>query len=380
LTAPDSAARISVAHLLLPAAFGGLQRVVHLLSGELVRLGHRVTVGVLSLPGGAAEEYASLLRGEGLSADCIPVKGRGYMAERRDVRAWLRRVAPDVLHTHGYRPLVVDAPVARRLGVATVTTFHGFCGNSLRERLYEGLEVRAARHAARVIGVSRRIGARLERGGVAPQRIAFVPNALPEREPPMDKDAARRALGIRDDLFVFGWVGRLSREKGPDVALRAHSLLGPPRPLLAVIGDGVEGPALRALSRRLGTVDEVVWLGALPEAHRSFRAFDGLVLSSRSEGTPMVLLEAAHAQVPIVAARVGEVAEVTGEDGALLVEPERPELLAAAMDSAMSSPGLTTERARRARDRVAALFSGATWVERHLAVYVDAIRAGRAGG
>jgi glycosyltransferase involved in cell wall biosynthesis len=346
--------------------------VVQLLTKELVRAGHEVTVGVLSLPGWAGEEYVESLRQEDLSAESIPVTRRGYLAERRDARAWLGRVSPDVLHTHGYRPLVVDSPVARNLGIGTVTTFHGFLGNTLRERLYESLEVRAARRVGRAVAVSRGIAARLERGGLDSGRICVIPNALPEEDLPMDGRMARRALGIPDGRFVLGWVGRLSREKGPDVAVRAHALLGPGRPLLAVVGDGADGRELRALSGRLGTTNEVVWLGALPSAHRFFRAFDGLMLSSRSEGTPMVLLEAARLGVPIVATRVGEVAEITGEDGALLVDPERPELLAAAIQSLMSSPDLAACRAARVHHRVVTHYSGVTWAERHVDVYAAA--------
>jgi glycosyltransferase involved in cell wall biosynthesis len=282
-----------------------------------------------------------------------------------------------VLHTHGYRPLVVDAPVARKLGLATVATFHGFLGNTLLERFYESLEVRAGRRATRVIAVSRAIRARLERSGVPSERIAFIPNALPMRDQFVAREAARQALGIPARQFAFGWVGRLSREKGPDVALRAHALMPAPRPLLVMIGDGAEGPALRALSRQLGTADEVAWRGAVPAADRHFRAFDAFVLSSRSEGSPMVLLEAAHAGVPIVATRVGEVAELTGEEGALLVEPEQPERLATAMENARSGPQGAMARADRVRARVLDSFSATAWAERHVQVYGDAIASAR---
>jgi glycosyltransferase involved in cell wall biosynthesis len=347
--------------------------VVQLLSGELAGSGYDVTVGVVSVPGGGATAYTDLLRAEGVSVMQIGVGRRAYVSERRLVREWLRALAPDVLHTHGYRPDVIDAPVARRLGIATVVTFHGFSGTSLRERLYERLQVHAAGRADRVVAVSRPIRERLERSGVAAERIALIPNAFRGHPMPLGRHAARAALGIPDDRLVFGWVGRLTPEKGPDVALRAHALLSSPRPLLVVIGDGEDGQRLRELSLGLRSAADVLWLGAIPSADRYFRAFDGLVLSSRTEGAPIVVLEAAHAGVPIVATRVGEVAEMTGQHGALLVEPEQPSQLAAALALSISMPGHAAERAARARDRVARLFSAGPWAERHVRLYLDAI-------
>jgi glycosyltransferase involved in cell wall biosynthesis len=369
---------LHVAYLLLPAPFGGLESVVHLLSGELIGLGQRVTVGVLHLPGGTAEEYARLLHEDGIPTEKLAVSKRGYLSERRMVGGWLRRARPDVLHTHGYRPQVVDAHAARSLGIANVTTFHGFLGHSVRERAYEWLQIWSARKADRVVAVSRAIGMRLERSGVDPERVAILPNGYRARRPTLEREDAREALGIPPDRLALGWVGRISHEKGLDVALRAHASLPVPRPLLVVIGDGRDTATLRSLSRHVGTESDVLWLGSLPSADRLFRGFDAIVVSSRSEGTPMVVFEAAHSGVPIVASRVGEVADMTGEEGALLVEPDQPADLAAALKSIVREPGDARARADRAKARVGERFSAVSWARRHVGLYEETIRLGRA--
>jgi glycosyltransferase involved in cell wall biosynthesis len=148
---------------------------------------------------------------------------------------------------------------------------------------------------------------------------------------------------------------------------------------MALIGPGQKLQQLRLLSQSLGNADDVLWLGTIPLAHGFFRAFDGLVLSSRTEGTPMVILEAAFAGVPIVATRVGEVAEVTGEDGAFLVDPDRPQRLAEALALTMEMPTGAAARAARARDRVVRHFSARPWAERHVQLYQDAICTARVG-
>jgi glycosyltransferase involved in cell wall biosynthesis len=368
---------VHVAHLLLPAPFGGLERVVHLLSAELVGLGHRVTVGLLDIEGGAATQYAKLLQDDGIPTEKLAVTRRGYLAERRKAGRWLGDLRPDVLHTHGYRPDVVDAPAAHPLGIAHVTTFHGFIGNSRRERFYEWLQVRSARRADRVVAVSTTIRTRLERRGIHPQRIALLPNGYRAGVAGLGREEARKALGLASGRFVLGWVGRITHEKGLDIALRAHAQLAVPRPLLVVVGDGADRPGLRRLSCDLGTEEDVVWLGSVPSAGRYFRGFDALVVSSRSEGAPMVVLEAAGAEVPIVATRVGELANMTGDEGALLVEPDRPDELAAAIRLTVSEPDRGRTRAERARRRIEERFSPVTWAQRHVRLYQDALLVGR---
>ena len=112
------------------------------------------------------------------------------------------------------------------------------------------------------------------------------------------------------------------------------------------VGDGPERAALVAQAAALGIASRVHFTGMVPEASSILPAFDALVLSSRSEGTPMVLLETIHAGVPIVASAVGGVPDLVPAGSALLVPPNDPVALASAIDQALADPGAARTRVR----------------------------------
>jgi glycosyltransferase involved in cell wall biosynthesis len=301
---------------------------------------------------------------------CHPIAlGRAYGRERAAIRDIARRLRPAVLHTHGGRPDVVDAGVVRRLGIPTVTTVHGFTGGGWKNRFYEWLQRRAYRRFDAVVAVSRRLQEDLIRSGVPADRLHVVQNAWETTAPPLDRLAARRALGIRDDGFRVGWVGRLSAEKGPDVMLDALRYLNDLPISVSLVGNGREDRALAARARRLGVERQVSWHGMVPEAGRCFAAFDLLALTSRTEGTPMVLFEAMAADVPIVATRVGGIPDVLSPDEAALVAPEDPRALALEIRAVYRDAVAAQARARRARARLLSDFTVAPWLERYDAIY-----------
>ena len=101
------------------------------------------------------------------------------------------------------------------------------------------------------------------------------------------------------------------------------------------------------------------------------------VLSSRTEGTPISLLEAIAAGVPAVATAVGGVPDVTGLDGALLVAPDDPAALAAAIREAVRDQAASRQRAGRASSRLATEFAAGPWLDRHDALYQTLLRGTR---
>jgi glycosyltransferase involved in cell wall biosynthesis len=362
--------RLSIVHILAPGAIGGLESVVHLLARTQRRAGHDVCV-VTVLESDAPHPFVSALQLDGIDVRPIVVRGRAFSRERRLIAAILVATRPDVVHTHGYRPDLIDAPVARRLGVATASTVHGFTGGGAKMRLYEWLVRRAFRRFDAVIAVSHPLHERLLASGVPAGRLHEIVNAWSSREDTfVDRRAARRELGIPDTAFAIGWAGRISPEKGVDVFVRAIAGLQHITDLHAcVFGSGPSEHEAQALAASLGAADRIRWYGTVPSVSRFFRAFDAIALTSRTEGTPIVLLESMAAMVPIVATSVGGVPDMLGPEEALLIPSNHAEPLASALDSVRREPLLAHARAVAARERLEQQFAVEPWAMRHEALY-----------
>jgi len=357
-----------IVHVLAPGPVGGLERVVTTLVTGQRDAGHDARV-VAVLDAGAGDlPFLGALRQAAIPVTPLSLPPRAYRRERKQLAGLLAEPRPDIVHTHGARSDVQGSAVARGLGLPTVTTVHGFTGGGWKNRLYERLQRRAFRKFSAVVPVSRPLGAQLAADGVAPGRIHVIPNAAPP--PPvaaLDRAAARDQLGLPQGAFVLGWVGRLSQEKGPDLLIEALSRT-PPSIEAVVIGDGAAGGTLARLATSRGIGPRIHWRGIVPEAGRFFAAFDCFVLSSRTEGTPMVLFEAMAAGVPIVATMVGGVPDVVSESEALLVPPE-PDALAVAIARVAAEPEMARARAAAAGQRLDAERQPGPWIARYESVY-----------
>lgn len=361
-----------IMHVAAPAPLGGLERVVQALATGQQGRGHTTHVVAVADAAHVEPDFLAPLRAHGVTTHAVRVSARAYARERQAIRHLCRELSPDVVHTHGYRVDVVDAPVARALGIAAVSTVHGFTRGSWRNRLYERIQRRALRRMDRVVAVSRPLEQELTAAGIPPERVIMVQNAwAPPSEPSLSRAAARETLQLASGEFVIGWVGRVSGEKGPDVLLAAlRQLEGPWR--CVFVGEGPDRAVLRERSRRQGLAPRVLWPGLLPAAGRLMPAFDVFALSSRTEGTPIVLFEAMAAGVPIVAARAGGVPDVVGAAEAVLVPSENPAALAEALGEVRADPAGAEARAQAARERLRTAFAREPWLQRYEAVYREA--------
>jgi len=348
---------------------GGLESVVRMLAEGHSRAGHRVVVAGVVAPSPLPHPFLVSLHDAGVETAPIAIQTRSYATERAAIRTLCAQLRPSVVHSHGYRPDVVDAGVARSLGIPTVTTVHGFTGGTMRNRMYEWIQEAAFRRFTAVVAVSRTIEQRLRRRGVRSDRLHVIGNAFDADAVRLTRNAARSALGIPAGEFTLAQVGRLSQEKGPDLLVHAMARTSAQDIHLSMLGDGPDRAALTALASRLGVSEQIRWHGPVPNASTVFTAFDGLVLSSRTEGIPIVLLEAMATGTPIVASKVGGVPDMLSDSEALLVPPEDSAALAAALDALRADPAGAAARATAARARLEREFALAPWLRRYEALY-----------
>ncbi|MEX2531216.1 MAG: glycosyltransferase [Gemmatimonadota bacterium] len=363
-----------VAHIIAPAPVGGAEQVVLDLTESLTREG--VEAHLIPLLDLDADQHPFL--------DAVPpsvpthpvrVPPRAYRQERARVKALIHELGIEVVHTHGYRADVIGGSAARAERAATVSTAHGFTGGGVRNRLYEWMQRRALRRCDGVVAVSEPLRDILVGKGVPDSRVRVIPNARGTPRGVLDRAEARRSLGLSESDFEVGWVGRMSREKGPDVMLDAlvWAVESGRAPSLAAtfVGDGRERAGLEERSRTGVLEGRVRWLGRVPNASRYLLAFDVLVLSSRSEGTPIVALEAMALGVPLVATHVGGVPHLVGPGSGLLVQPENPQKLGDAIVAVLEDREGASQRAEVARHRVQERHSTESWARDHTKLYLQ---------
>lgn len=296
----------------------------------------------------------------------------------RDLCRTLRRLAPDVVHTHTAKAGILGRPAARLAGVpGVVHTYHGHVLTGYfgprTTAAYTQLERALAPLADRLLTVGDAVGEDLLRAGIgrATQYRTLVPGVMPLVLPP--RQAARETLGILPDTPVVAGIGRLTKIKRPDrlaPILRHLEGLGL-RPTLVVAGDGEERSALAAAVAPFG--DRVRLLGWTGEVGAILAAADVLLLTSDNEGMPITLIEGALAGVPAVATAVGSVGEVVLDGVTGRVVPPDVPALARAVAALLADPGMRSRMGRAAATRAAQVFCPEVMVTGHEAVYRDVL-------
>jgi glycosyltransferase involved in cell wall biosynthesis len=271
-------------------------------------------------------------------------------AFREHIRA-LRALRPDVLHANLISPFSCQYAIAAaiRLGIPSVAVYQ--LPNTPANRRQLLLKRLTARWTTVHVGVGERTAREVERiVGLRSGEARTIHNGVPDVPTPPSPS--------RDDGPTIGAVGRLDRQKGFDVLIRAIVQL--PRARLVLVGHGDEEPDLRDLAERLGVAGRISFAGWLDDPHRLLPSFDIFALPSRFEGFPLAVLEAQLAQVPVVASDVGSVAEaVIHRQTGLLVPPDDPAALAKALNELLDDPESRRRLGRTGRERVLAHFTAA---------------------
>jgi glycosyltransferase involved in cell wall biosynthesis len=277
---------------------------------------------------------------------------RGY----RDVRALvgllkiIRRHRPHIVHTHTAKAGVIGRLAARLAGVPVVVhtyhghVFHGYFSPAQTKR-FVAIERLLARWTDRLLAVSVEVRSDLLALGIGPaDRVSVMPLGL-------DLDALvesggevgrlRRELAVPADELLVGIVARLVPIKAHEVFLAAAARLagsGPPARFV-IVGDGERRAELERLARGLGIESRVHFLGWRADLARIYADLDLVVLTSRNEGSPVSIIEALAAARPVVATRVGGVADLI-EDGVngCLVEADDVPGLSQRMQSVLRDP------------------------------------------
>ncbi len=288
----------------------------------------------------------------------------------RDLLAWFRlyrlcvRYRPHIVHTHTAKAGVLGRLAARAAKVPVIVhTYHGhdFQGyfSPLKTRLFLAIERWLGRSTQRLIAVSEAVCQDLLQLGIGtPESLVVIPLGL-NLDPFLRcedlRGQLRAELGLQPDTPLVGIVARLVPIKAHEVFLKAAAKVCArfPQSRFLLVGDGERLAELQLLVERLGLRDRVLFLGWRQDLDRVLADLDLVVLTSRNEGSPVCLIEAMAAARPVVATRVGGVADVV-DDGitGCLVDADKPEDVANAIVELLGDENRRRAMGEAARQRV----------------------------
>ena len=373
---------LNILHV-LRAPVGGLFRHVVDLAKEQVARGHRVGVIADLSTGGARAEEALRKLEPSLALGLTRVAmhrhaGWSDFAVLAHVKQRIIQTEADIVHGHGAKGGAYVRLADARPGAVRAYTPHG--GSLLfgygtpagifyltaerllmrRGDLYLFESAYSANMFRRKIGRPRGL-VRVVHNGVSRAEFETIP--------------------VRADATDLVFLGELRRLKGIDVLIKAIARLRRQgRNVTAtLVGDGPDRDAFHAQVARLRLTDAIQFKPAMP-AYEALTLGRIMVVASRLESLPYVVLEGAAGGKTLIATRVGGIPEIFGPLSDALVPPGNAAALARAIAETLDNPAAAAERARLLRDRVAAEFSVQNMVDGILAAYRAAIEAAQQAG
>jgi glycosyltransferase involved in cell wall biosynthesis len=377
--APQPDQPLRILHAIRPPVGGIFRHVLDLANGQADR-GHHVGILADSLTGGerADKALAELAPRLKLGVHRIAIHRE---PSPTDVLAWahfmrlIRQLKPDVLHGHGAKAGVFVRLMKRSSGIIRVYTPHGgslhYPLNTLKGALYSRIERALMNRTDLFLFESAYARDTYQRMiGTPTGLVRCVFNGVTANE----FDPITLAEGATDVVYV----GEFRNIKGADLLVDAVARLhADGKPVtLTLAGDGEEMGALKGQVQKLGLAESVRFIGHV-KARYGFSKGRLLVVPSRGDSMPYVVIEAGAAGIPMVAANVGGIPEIFETHSEALFAPNIVGAMADAIEIAMEDPDAALARAKSLRERIFLHFSQKAMVEGVLAGYRDALEASR---
>jgi glycosyltransferase involved in cell wall biosynthesis len=381
---------MKIVHIITRLIVGGAQENT-LLTVEGLHHRHGDEVTLITGPAEGPEgDLFDRARRQGLNAELMPelvrpIRPAVDLGAYRRLRAVLRRLRPEVVHTHSSKAGILGRAAAWDERVpAVVHTIHGLpfgpSESAARNRLYVALERWAARRCHAIVSVCDAMTMQALAAGVGrPEQYRTIYSGMEVEaflDPPPTRDRSRERLGLAPEHVAFATVARLFERKGHDdlLAVAPDVLRANPDVRFVWIGSGIWRERLEAEAARLGVRHAIHFTGLVPpgEIPELLAACDAVVHPSLREGLARVLPQALLTGRPAISYDVDGAREVviTGETGVLLPPRDLPALRDAILDLA-GDASLRERLGETGRERFAAQFRHETMVDQIHALYEE---------
>lgn len=366
--------RVKVLHLIASRGLYGAERVVITLCKHADTARVEPVVGILRKNGTGGDQLLREIQALGITVEEIPYKTAFDMTQLLTLFKLVRLHRPQLIHTHEYKTNILGFCIARTLSIPIVSTVHALHKLRGKARIELRFSLWLLKYFMAVMAVSEDVRDQLQALGIPKKKIITIKNVPPLSE----KVTINKMSSFREELVIplqrklIGFVGRLIHAKGCDLLIHAIASIGRNAHdcCLVIVGEGPERASLEQLAKKVGISDIVSFCGFRSDTEYIYGSLDLLVLPSREEGTPLVMLEGMSQGVPIVATRVGGIPEVIKDRvNGLLVPSDDLSALAEAIVESLSRPNETRKRVLEAKKTVKESYNLEAWIKKYQDVY-----------
>jgi glycosyltransferase involved in cell wall biosynthesis len=373
--------QLKILHIIDSGGLYGAEIMLVNLATEQLRLGMEPIIASIGELTCGEKELEKEARRRGLNVKIFRMRpGPNFKGAYKIVR-FARSEGIDVLHSHGYKGNILFGLMPKRIRrIPMIATLHGWTwtGGWDKLKFYEWLDRLSLRFIDTVVVVAETMKNR-----IGEKKSHVVNNGIPCWENGSSTHLSTTQTSIDSIVanfcregFVIGAIGRLSSEKGYNILLEAVSELVKTKPeiRLVILGEGEQRSVLEEQISKLGIADRVLLPGYIANAGGYISLFQVFVLSSLTEGLPIVVLEAMQAKVPIVATRVGGVPEIldNGKAG-ILVAPNNCDSLVQGLSQAIDNQEMVNQQIKAAMQRVYDCYSSQYMAKKYLELYQNLI-------
>ena len=341
--------------------FYGAERVIWSLAASIDKNRFNLTVATLKDNRFGNQELVEEVAKIGGHSLAIPCNGRLDKNAIQILCDFIHDNAIDLLHCHEEKSRFYGLIAARKCKIPVVATHHNWIRGHWVSNAFQYLDAFLLTRCKHITAVSNDVSQMMTKLKIPRKKISIVPNGIDlspfrhAQSKQQDSSALKKQLNLPINAPIVGIFGRLTAAKGHYYFLQAAKQLQTRCPDVhyLIVGDGELREELQQLSRDLGLTKQITFAGFRDNVIDFYPLLDILVLSSLTEGTPMVLLEAMAMNIPIIATRVGGVKDIlTDGHNGILLQAKDSTSLAQALQTLLNNPAEATRLATNAAQTV----------------------------
>ncbi|MCI5164914.1 MAG: glycosyltransferase [Candidatus Electrothrix sp. GM3_4] len=369
-----------ILHLISSRGMYGAERIILNLIGATDRRRFTPSLALLQVKGYPNKELVE-------AAQAKDAQGHVFICQRwvdpealRQVRKLIYSEGITLVHCHEMKGRLYGLLATVGTSARLITTNHNWIRSDLLVTCFETFDAFYIRFYPKIIAVSPEVKQLMRRYFIPEKKIQVIINGIDIEEFRRKKSAGkkiREEFGIAPETPLIGAIGRISPEKGQKyfIDAAAQLLKAFPKARFVIVGEGVQGEAMRNYVVEIGLSDKIIFAGFRADIAACYSALDIFVLPSLLEGTPMALLEAMATGLPIVATDVGGVGRIIqdGENG-LLISPADTDKLATGISTLLADSTKADQLAKNAICTVESKYSAQKMSEDYMALYDEVIR------